>query len=264
MAYKRKRSGTYGRRMRRRKGYPTKRRYRQRKYKRNAIRTVTRALETKRRYFNSGAVTMAVNTIVGQAKSVYQPFNWMGQATTDIGITGNAIFIRSFQLKGKIAGIPSSTVNFAGPMTFYIYLVKAQAEINTGSISEGWTEASSVVNTWFVGSTQPSQWFINSSKASILYRKKIIYNPDLNNAFDSVAAQSNAENDRASKAVNFYCKKTINRMHYFKEAANGTLEAGLFGKYYNYYWLIACDQGLDYGDVTARLQVTSLVTFKDP
>lgn len=263
MLYKRKRGMNYGRRKRRRLGY-TKRKYKKYSPKRSAIRTVTRALETKRRFFDVGNVDMSVSTIVGIYKGLYQPFNYMGQSSLDIGITGNAIFIRSLQFRGKIAGVPSSTVNFAGPMILYCYLVKVRDEVNTGSITEGITENSSIVNTWFSGSTNPSQWFVNSSKCKILYRKKIVYNPDINNAFDGVAAQADAENARAPKAKTFYLKKTINKMHYFKENAGGVVDAGYFGKYFNYYWLFAVDQGLGYGDCVLRLTGTHLVTFKDP
>lgn len=261
MAYKRKRGNTWTVRKRRR---PQKKTYSRRKYKKRAIKMMTYALETKRRYFNEPVQTYSVSTLVGKAKAVYQPFNYFNQITTDNGITGNAIFIQKMHLRGSISGLPISTTGFAGPMIFYIYLIWARDEINTGAVTEGFTEASSTVNTWFNGSTRPSTWFINSSRAKILYRKKIVYNPDANNAFDEVSTLTAGELARAPKQIAFYCSKKINKMHYFKEAASGSVDPGYFGRNGNYYWTICVDQALSYGDVQARVDTTSLVQYKDP
>lgn len=225
---------------------------------------MTYALETKRRYFNDPVQTFSVNTLVGKAKAVYQPFNYTNQVTTDNGITGNAIFIQKMHLRGTISGLTVASTGYAGPMIFYIYLIWARDEINTGAISEGFTEASTTVNTWFNGSTRPSTWFANSSRAKILYRKKIVYTPDSANAFDGVAGVSNGDLERAPKQVAFYCSKKINKMHYFKEAASGSVDPGYFGRNGNYYWTICVDQALQYGDVQARVETTCLTQYKDP
>jgi len=243
----------------RKKSYNKKRK----SYKRKALRMLTSAMETKRRYFNEATTTYSTSTLVGLAKAVYQPFNYMNQVTTDAGITGNAIFIQTMQLRGTIAGLPISTTGYCGPMTFYVYLIQARDEINTGSVSEGFTESSTTVNTWFNGSTRPSTWFINSSRAKILYRKKIVYYPNKDSAFDAVAGETAGEQVRAPRQITFYCKKKINRMHYFKENAAGTVDPGYFGRNYNYYWTICVDQALSYGDVQARVDITSLTTYKD-
>lgn len=233
--------------------------------KKMALRTVTSAMETKRRYFYSGNLSFRQNGPVGTLwKAVYQPFNWFNVGSGDSNFTGNGIFIRSFQLRGSLAGVADQTGStYAGPMTFYIYLVKARDEINTGSVVEAWTDASSTVNTWFNATTLPSTWFVNNSKCQIICRKKIVYNPDLNNGFDGLAPQTNAENQRAPKSINFYIKKNINKMHYFRENTGGNAEAGNFGRNFNYYWLIACEQALGWSDVEVRMQVTHLTTFKD-
>lgn len=218
------------------------------------------AMETKRKFFDSGNVTLSSSSLTGgSSRLVYNPFNWMTTGTGDAVFTGNSIFIRSMMLRGKIAGLNgSSPLSYAGPMTFYIYLIKARDQLNTGSLVESWTDYPTEVNAWFNGST-PSLWYANSSRCQIIYRKKIKYTPDAQSAvgFDG-------ENyARAPKAIEFFCKKRINRMMYFRENITGGVDSGLFGRSMNYYWVIATDQALGYSDVLARLTVQSFTTYKD-
>jgi len=222
-------------------------------FRRRAIRTVTAAVEMKRRLFLD-----SFNVSEG-SQLVYQPFNHMAQSVTDSGIVGNSIYVKSFQLRGSIHANFVAGVSFAGPLDVYIYLVKARDEYNTGALVEGFTSVAAG-NTWFQGSTSPTTWYVNSSRCTILYRKHIKYLPDLNNAFSTGAAND----DRAPRAYTFYCKKNISKMHTFKEAANGTPDAGFFGKYSNYYWFVAVKQTRLYADVVAQINTCSLVTYKDP
>lgn len=240
------------------------RRYRSRKYKRAAIRMINTALETKRRYFRTGDYLFNMAPAVGEMyKALYQPFNWMSQGSLDQGITGNAIYIKSFSLRGRISTLSNDPADYQGPMLWYIYLVRARDEVNTGSITEGLTDSQSTVNTWFTGgNNDPKMWFVNSSKCKILYRKKINYKNLQTTRSENNAGATSLQ--RSPYAIPFYCRVKINRMHYFKENEGGGLESGLFGKYYNYYWLITCSQPNNFNDVQGLFGATSLVTFKDP
>lgn len=241
-----------------------RRRGRRYRYKSRALRTIISAHETARRYFNTGQ--MIFNTgrpgINDLTKALYQPFNWMGQGTTDSQIIGNAVFIRSVMLKGTIVAYPTAgTVRYAGPLNIHFYLMAARDEVSTGAIAEGFTESSSTVNGWFSGSTTPSQWFPNKSYAQVLYHKKLQYIPVQENAFDANGAL--IASGMPSKAMNFFCKKSINKMHYFKESDAGGLSSGLFGRNRNYYWLIAVDQPLGFNSVSVAITATHLMTWKD-
>lgn len=240
-------------------------RYRRRRnYKKNAIRTIMQAHETNRRYFNTGTMPFTVGaTVLGDYyKCLYQPFNWMAQATSDVGFTGNAIFIRSFMIKGKIwaYGRATATPSYNAPVHFYVYLVWARDEVSTGSIAEGFTESASTVNNWFNGSTSPATWYPNSSRCKILYKKKFRYVPDVNNAY---SAAGTANPSQAANAVHIFCKKSVNKMHYFKETAAGAPDSGLYGRNGNYYWLLTMDPDADYSTTAIAFQGTTLTTWKD-
>lgn len=255
---KRKRQSNY-RSNKRRKSYRKKGRYR--RYKKSAIRNLCNALETKRRYFYSGNVTFKLSPGLTEVKNAfYNPFNWMVQGNTDITFQGNAVYIKSFQLRGKFTPFTTTTTEFAGPSDMYVYLIQARDEINTGSISESWTEGTSTTNSWFVGDTQPTTWYVNSSRCKIIYRKHFKLRCHSQGAFNSTGDSF----VRSPEAKTFYCKKRMNRMHYFKEPESGVPSSGLFGKYYNYYWVISYDNPLGYNDMYVRMNSTHLITYKDP
>lgn len=252
MAYKRKRVGSYKRKAyKRRKITPYKKK--RMSYRARSRRMVMAAMEVKRRYFNQSAVD-----VTNASRLLYQPFNYFSQGTTDATINGNSVYIRTFHLKGKIAANPDAVV-YAAPMYVHIYLVRARDEVNTGSISEGMTQDSATVNAWFNGASAPSQWYIDSSRVKILYHKKIRYVPNQEQGFNTVGI----ERSRAPNSIEFYCKKTVNVSHGFKEFDDGTVAPGYWGKYSNYYWVVVGEQALGYADAYLRLSYTSLVTYKD-
>lgn len=251
---KRKRGNARGRRVRRR----VFRRAR-RAYKRISLRTLAQAHETKKRYFNSSNYYTQGAAGVTLDKALYQPFNWMGSGSTDSQIVGNSIFLKSFMLKGKIVTAPSA-VYYAGPCVLHVYLIKARDEVNTGALAEAWTTSTATVNAWFSGSTNPATWYPNSSKCSVLYHKKINYQPDLSTSYDN-AGVLNAQ--RAGKEMNFFCRKTFNKMIYFKESASGAMEAGLFGRNSNLYWMMCVETPVGYSDIQFLISSTHMVTFKD-
>lgn len=222
-------------------------------------RALLNATETKRRYFFEQITTASPSD-----KTLYQPFNYITQSVTDSGVIGNSIYIKGFSLRGDLVVYPTNLGQYSGPLTMYIYLVRVRDEVSTGAITEGMTGAAATINNWFSGSTDPSAWFVNPSRCKILYRKKVVYRPNAESAWTITAGATVLNPDRAPHSVPFYCKKRINRKHYFKENTSGVPDAGFFGKYHNYYWMFCYSTPLGYTDYNIRVKYTSLVQYKDP
>lgn len=248
---KRKRQAWKVRSIKRRK-YGRKRRYRSRKYRSRALRQITTVLETKKRFWLDNVTDLA------RSKFIYQPLSALAQGSSDAQFEGNSIFIKAFHLRGQVA--PFQVLGtYAGPGTFYIYLIKVRDEVNTG---DAWT-TTTLTNGWFSGSSNPDTWFVNQSKCKVLYRKRLRLKPDLYNAFSGATINA-ASADRAPVAAYFNCRVPINKMHYFKETDAGAPDAGLMGKYYNYYWLICDSNPFEYSDVGFRMNACHKLSYKDP
>lgn len=225
-----------------------------------AIRIVTTALETKRRVFDLPIQDVAMSNAVGQVYALYNPLNYFVQGTNDAQYTGNGIYIKSFHLRGTVTPYSDGGTVFAGPLFCFIKLMKVRDELNTGVLSEGWTEGIGQADNWFVGrDPYPTQQFINKSRAQCVYRKRFQITPDTTSAFNTAGVDL----VRATKAISFNLMAKINRPYYFKNIEAGTTSSGNFGRNYNYYWLVQVEHPLGYGDVQARLSASSMTLFKE-
>lgn len=231
-----------------------RRRYSQRKRYRTALKTVSRALETKKRFFSE-----ELEFAPGD-RYIYDPLQYVAQNVYDNGINGNSMFLKGLMIRGKVVAYPGPAgAGYAGPLTMYIYLIRARDEVNTGSVAEGFTSAPTTVNSWFAGTSSPSTWYVNTSKCTILKRKKIELLPDISNGFNNVGPQYN----RAPYAAKFFVKKRILRKHMFQETTGGVTNIYSKGKWYNYYWLFCFDQALGYSDIDARVNYCTHTTWKE-
>lgn len=230
------------------------RRYRKKNFKKFAKRIVAAGSEVKRRI-----LSQQLTTTQPAERYLFNPLYYVPQAVADRGITGNTIFLKNFMLRGQVVSYPIVSLATAMPIDAYIYLVFSREEIATAIASEGFTINTAAVNAWFVGGNRCTQWFANSSKIKVLYRKRLKIVPDVQNGYSSAGV---VDGVRSPKAVTFFCNKKVNRQFVFKEYDDGTLE-GNYGKFGNYYWIIAQDQPLGYVDGAIRWNVTSFVTWKD-
>lgn len=246
------------------KKYKHKRRFPRRKrkyvrrykkyYKKRAMRIVSLASETKRRIYASGDV----ESLPGDRK-LFNPLYWLSQGASDAQVTGNGLYLKAMMLRGRVTCYNGTTpLIYVQPINGCIYLFYCRDQISTGALAESWVSDSASVNNWFVGGNDVTNWFVNNSQAKCLYKKKFQLVNQENQAW-SVGGSNDA---RAPRSYNFFCKKNINRMFYFRELGSGSLN-GNFGKYGNYYWVMAFDTPLGYADSALRFNVTSYVAYKD-